>query len=389
MVGEKYSAVDGLAVPDTRLCPGSVIYRSGGLYWGSTFEQLDAEPVLDRISGILEKSPNKMDENLKQIFDLTGNHVLEVRIEKNDTMSLKLSDGDELVVDKRVGLPAALSEGAPIYVDRSLLRPLEELPEVQPYITEAERNNGFHGIPEPFEASLPEVDEAKEYDTARLKFKGAYMGITKAKYLKPEDGKTKIVMPLGVSIELEFGDGPKMTYMLGHKTVDPTEKGRGTGDDLLKVAYLLGDEGTKIVKRAIGRTKIIPVEQDPFMILDTRCTDILLDEFLGDSLIGSYRVELQAKPPAQPILDVMERALLAKQEGKEWDIYRQFGKNDVIADTVDLEALLLLRFLDKEEGARISAIYLDFLERIPAKSEPTKAESEWVRAPGEKAFVVE
>lgn len=357
---DKLAVVPTESVGGSILVYGGIIYGSGDSSYAVTQLDLSDDPVLERMGGILRGTPSRTDGNLKQVLEVVGKNIERARIGRLG-VELEFSDGSKSTMNVKAALPAALADGAELYVEDGSMRTFGGMDErLQGKVFRLLEQRGFHEMPvAELDVSPSQPDDSRYHD---VKFAGADT------YLKEDSvpelpENVKYVEARGVSVELEDETGEK--FVIGHVT-DAIDKGQyGSGDDLLRAAYVLMDESTEIKLHELEGEV---VAQKPKRARQTKL-------FLDANGTGGYAVKLQSRPATtgarggQVNVDIMERTLIAQQEGRGIDVYARFKEmGDGIADTASLEAKLLLDWLDADGGRRISKVYLDVAKIRPYSS---------------------
>lgn len=325
----------------------AVVYRSAdGRYTYSQFEQRRPPEmsVSERINRILVgKPPAVADEVTKQVLEVTGNHIRAAYIGKQG-VTLDFDNDEELVVDVKAGLPAALVDGAEIYMEDALLKDETDAQiAIRPVISRLS-DKFVPALGPELEAFPPEVDD-KTYRPMDFRGADAYFSHAKNKQEYPKEVTRTGVR--GVSVELEI-DGE--SYVVGHVANGRGEPWAGPEDDLLRTAYTLFEEGVEI------KTRIIGEDTRPFRAR-ARATEM----GLSDEKSNGYLVELCPKSVNSPI-DIMERTIDAERRGLGVDVGRRLEETGAnIGEPSTFMAKLLLDRLDSNPANKIKTIYLDLV----------------------------
>lgn len=324
----------------------AVVYQSDGRYTYSQFEQRRAPEmsVSERVHRILLGEPAMADEATKQVLEITGNHIRAAYIGKRG-ITLDFDNEKELVVDVKAGLPAALIEGAEIYMEDGLLQKEHDAQVAIRPVIQRLSDKFVPALGPELEAFPPQVDD-KTYRPMNFHGADAYDAHARDRQEYPEEVKRMGVR--GVSVELEI-DGE--SYLVGHTANGQGEPWRGPEDDLLRAAYTLAKEGVEIKTRVIGE------DTKPFRA-KARATEMVLSDKKSND---AYLVELCPKSLNGP-MDIMEKTLDAEKNGRGVDASKrleEIGAN--IGEPSTFMAKLLLDTLDRNPENRIKTIYLDLV----------------------------
>lgn len=301
--------------------------------------------VSERITRILlGGEPAMADEVTKQVLEVTGNHIRAAYIGKRG-VTLDFDNDEELVVDVKAGLPAALVEGAEIYMEDGLLKGEHDAQiAIKPVISRL----GDKFVPAlgmELEAFPPEVDD-KTYRPMDFRGADAYFAHAKNKQEYPKEVTRTGVR--GVSVELEIGGE---SYLVGHVADGNGEPWLGPEDDLLRAAYTLFEEGTEI------KTRIVGEDTRPFRAKARAAEMVLSDKQSNDA----YLVELCPKSFNSPI-DIMERTIDAERWDLGVDVNRRLEEAGInIGEPSTFMAKLFLDALNRNPENRIKTIYLDLV----------------------------
>ncbi len=349
----------------------AVVYKSADdRYHYSTFAQCRAPEmsVSERVARILLGEPAAMaDEVTKQVLEVTGNHIRAAYIGKHG-VTLDFDDEKELVVDVRAGLPAALIDGAEIYMEDGLLQPERDAQiAIQPVIKRLS-DKFVPALGPELEAFPPEVDD-KTYKPMDFRGADAYDAHVRDRQVYSKEVKRMGVR--GVSVELEV-DGE--SYVVGHVANGQGAPWCGPEDDLLRAAYSLLDEDVEI------KTRIVGEDTRPFRAKSRATEMVLSDKVNMDDVLMKYDggpdltvilpdkksddvylVEFCPKSLNSP-MDIMERALYAEKNCQGVDVSKRLEEIGAgIGEPSTFMAKLLLDTLERNPENRIKTIYLDLV----------------------------